>query len=295
MKKIIFNGLILLLLLPLSVFAISSNTGSYMTSGFTWNFTVSESSFLPSPPTINLVSNLLDANINTYTNTFFLNFSSVNDSYIEFRDNRDNSLLCNTSMSSSNFQSCVYSFDDNDIRTSYYIKTTVCNFYGCSVNYDYLYDVTNFMFGDGIQVRNGFKLTSFTSKIIIYPPSYISPTPINNLKKSNLENFTINITDGGSSLSSCSINIDGVNSSLTYSNHYCYGTFATNLNNTPKIITFQANYVLTGVTYYLDSRTIVVYPNQSTENKVPAYGLLSLFLTLLLLSINFIIYGVVKK
>ena len=193
-----------------------------------------------------------------------------------------NSKLCESSFESLNFQNCQINYTDSMITDTKTYYAYVCSEYGdCSLSYPF-----TFMLKDTTEAITGgmkFTLQSFFNITTNYPIAYISPTLENNAKKYNVNNITIKIYDGNYNLDSCKININGQNYSMTYDNTNCIYTYSFNLTNSTQDISFQAYYTINSIEDYLELRTVTIYPVKNSNNKMPAYGIFSLVISILII------------
>lgn len=133
------------------------------------------------------------------------------------------------------------------------------------------------------------KFVSYFDTSEVTNPYYILPTPQNNLKKYNLTQITINISDGGNNLNNCFATINNENYSMNYTNNNCFYTHNITLNNTQNKIEFQAFYNISDTISSLDKRTIYSYTKDLKTNKLPAFSLTSfIFFTIIIIGAGLI-------
>ena len=201
-------------------------------------------------------------------------------------------IMCNSTTS---LENCTINYNSNYEEANKELSFIYCNQFGaCGISYK------NFIFSQFKKARwkrNGFVLDILINNLCTSEPSYVSPpTPINNQKIIDIKNITIKVFGEGNDLKSCKVvinnSINNISKTYIMNNNGSYCTYVYQINETNNIqrIDFQVYYNVSSSEHSMDRRTLYVYPSSENSIKVlPAYGLGSLIITLVVIIGGFLI------
>ncbi len=284
-------GLGILVLLCFPVVFSQTNT----TAGFTLEFDVNFSTTTPQKTLSEVVGleNLFPTSSNISTNSVVFDLEVATQNYSRptklsiFDASFDaQSVLCNSSLSTSSNKGCSFSYDDAFISSPQYLGYRICNDLGqCSTPVE-PFDFVQLEQSEWIDA--GFKFTlesSFMEAIQPEGVEYVSPTPRDDFRKVNLENFTIRFYDGGEDFDSCSVVVNGTSYSMDYDGDFCEYTYTLPQNTSFERLWFQASYNINSQESFLENRSVMTYPPKGSTVEVPGFGVGS-FLTFLVVFLS---------
>ena len=219
---------------------------------------------------------------------FEVNYSSIPSQTQTFITNRTgdvSSPLCSWNYSSNTSLTCSYSYPSSWNYNSYspelYIYTRNKN---NSLSLSQLPTSFIYQLGSSGLISGGFTLESSIVRNYVGDAEveYVSPTPQNGYRKSNLSNVTVKVYDGEKPISNCKLIVNEQSYSMNYDGTYCSLTFNTSTNNVSSYL-FKVNYTQNSVEKSLGEREFYSYDVSGDSTQLPAFGIGSFILFILIL------------
>jgi surface protein len=175
-------------------------------------------------------------------------------------------------------QSCTLNWNNQDYSMS--VNSNQCSITKTgTLGNSYTYNVT--VVGSNTAIN---QTSTLIVNLIDININYVNPTPINNLNKFNLTNFTIKFNDGGLGIDNCIYTINNVNYSNLPVGGFCEYTYTFSNQSGIQSINFQARYNISNTITNLESRKVTSYFDlTNNSSSVPGFGLGSLITSILLI------------
>lgn len=294
MRSIIY--LFLSFLLINNVFSTTNTTtaaGIYMQYGEDFSNYQKSISQLNYTGNSNILPVISDVNSNYITYSFIFDLTNYsNTTQVKVFETTTSNTLCSSTLNSNQVKSCNVSYTNTYVSSKHTLGFQICNLNGlCSIPFT---NAISFMQKDNSEEVNAGVYLSVRSLFNItttYPITYVTPTPESSSKKYNINNITIKIYDGNYNFDSCKVNINNLNYTMAYASHYCTYTYSFNSSNTTQSIIFQGYYTISSVQSALEQRTITIYPVKTNTSPMPTYGVFSLILSVILITLGGFIFN----